>query len=206
MPVFQQILLEEGLVGIFHITETADILETNYANIFGKGSNGNEFQHVKRKREWLAVRLLIAELLGSDFSVFYDRNGKPEFQHEKYKYISISHSADYAAVSLHQNKPVGIDIESLNRRFAYVEKKYLSDDELAQVPNHPHLRAIYWSCKEAIFKWAGREGVDFRKQIKVNTFNPEQDEIICAEFRDEQTSTVQLRFFIFEGHVVAYTI
>ncbi len=207
MPVIEKIQSSESIIGVFQLQETIDELEKLYSDIRNSDEQIRSFQHEKRKREWLAVRILIAQLLETDFAIEYDKNGRPNIRHEKYHYLSISHSSEYVAVYIHQTKSVGIDIESLDRRFAYVEKKYLSEDELVQVQNHPHFRAIYWCCKEAIFKWAGREGVDFRKQINIKPFLPDSEQIIQADFYDIRANyVVQLRFIIFRQQVIVFTL
>ena len=91
----------------------------------------------------------------------------------------------YAAVYLHKHEKLGIDIENFNRKFSSVEKKYLSEKELEQVKTHSVLRAIYWCCKEAVFKWTDVEGIDFRTQIHVENFDPEKTNTFCAVFKKQ---------------------
>ena len=158
MPLIEKIYPEDGIIGLYKMTEEPEELEKRYAEIFQEEPLVGNFQHGRRKTEWLAVRLLIAGLIGPDFQISYTESGKPQFIHPEYKFISISHSAMYAAVYLHKNKRNGIDVESLDRKFSTIEKKYLSENELEQAKENPVLRAVFWSTKEAIFKWAGRKG------------------------------------------------
>ncbi len=198
-------MLNNGVVGLFKMTETPEELEQRYITVFHEAPPLDNFQHGRRKKEWLAVRLLIAGLIGTDFSILYSGEGKPQLFHADYKFISISHSVMYATVYLHKYKKVGIDIESLKRKFVSVEKKYLSEIEQEQVKKYPVLRAVFWSCKEAVFKWAGREGVDFRKQIKIDELDPDRTNTINAVFADHTDQSIKLNFLIFDGHVLVYT-
>lgn len=205
MPVSEKIIVDDGIVGLFKMTEAIDELENSYIRRFNEEPPMLNSSHDRRKKEWMSVRLLIAELVGADYSITYLSDGRPQFIHPDYHFISISHSSLYASVYLHKSKNVGIDIESLGRKFSMIEKKYLSEKELEQAKVHPDLKAIYWSCKEAVFKWAGKDGVDFRKQIKIEKFDPERTNMIEAIFAGKIEQAVKLNFLIFDNHVLVYT-
>jgi len=206
MPIPENIIIKDGIVGIFKMAESLEELEKRYIGLFHEVPPVDDFQHDRRKKEWLSVRLLIAELIGTDFSISYSGDGSPQLNHPDYHFISISHSAMYAAVYLHKNKKVGLDIESLNRKFSMIEKKYLSENELEQVNEHPVLRAVFWGAKEAVFKWAGREGVDFRKQIRIENVELDKSNNICAVFNHQSEQTINLQYRIFDGHVLVFTL
>jgi len=206
MPLTEKIPLGDGLIGIFKIPETVAELEKQYLLLFGRMPSVTDFRHDRRKKEWLAIRILIAEMIGTSFSVLHKDTGAPLIIHSEYKYISISHSVKYAAVYLHKSEQVGLDVENMNRRFVPVEKKYLSGQESEQVKSHPVLRAVYWCCKEAVFKWAGQENVDFREQIRICDFDPDQTNTVhAAFFYNSERQTVKLIFQLFDGHVLVYT-
>ena len=206
MPVAKKIIVDDGIVGLFKMTETIGELESKYFSYFREVPAISGFQHDRRKKEWLSIRILIAELIGRNFNIEYSDDGSPQLSHPEFHYISISHSAMYAAVYLHKNKKAGLDVESLSRNFVSIEKKYLSPEELEQAMENELLHAIYWCCKEAVFKWAGREGVDFRKQIKIGKFNPDETNVIYAVFHNQDEQQVKLSFDIVEGNVLVYTI
>lgn len=206
MPVTKKIFINDGIVGLFKMTETIEDLEKRYISYFRETPTISDYKHDRRKREWLAVRLLITDLIGADFSIEYSNDGSPRLIHSEFNFISISHSSKYATVYLHKSKKVGVDIESLNRNFAFIEKKYLSETELKDVKENTLLHAIYWSCKEAIFKWAGKVGVDFRKQIEIGGFDPNETSIIHAVFDNQVEQLVKLNFLVLDGHVLVYTL
>ena len=56
-------------------------------------------------------------------------NGKPYLENCATN-ISITHTDKYVAIIIHDEEEVGIDIESLDRDFAVVEKKALSEEEI----------------------------------------------------------------------------
>ena len=88
-------------------------------------------------------------------------------------HFSISHCGDYAAAIVSQDRRVGIDIEIPLKKITRIADKFLSENEknIFQVSNHTETQAnlqqltLLWSTKEAIFKWYGDGGVDFRQHI-----------------------------------------
>ncbi len=205
MPLVEIIYTEGGMIGLYKMTETPEKLEKTYAEIFGTIPPEENFKHFRRKKEWLTTRLLIARLAGPGFSISYTKAGKPNIIHPEYKFISISHSAAYVAVYLNKNKKVGIDIEQLNRNYSAIEKKYLSEEELEHTKQYPELKAIYWSAKEAIFKWADNEGIDFREQISIENYIPGTSQTFYATLKNPDNQMILLQHLLFDEHVLVYT-
>ena len=77
-----------------------------------------------------------------------------------------------AAVVLSNEFPVGIDIEKINPRVLRIKNKFLHADEIQSVSGLDEQSLIsrltlYWSIKETVYKWWGKGGVDFVKDIKI---------------------------------------
>lgn len=181
MPLIKTISTIEGLISIWQITETLEELLAIFSPEELADNDFLRFTFEKRKCEWLATRALLKQMIGQGFEICYNNSGKPLINHPIYQHISISHSREFVAVYLHQNKAVGIDIESMNRNYAPVLKKYLSDPELTLAKENNLLQCLYWCAKEAIFKMVEEDGIDFRKQLEVLTVEPEQ-ETLSARF------------------------
>lgn len=83
-------------------------------------------------------------------------------------HFSISHCGDYAAVIVSKDHRVGIDIELVTEKVGRIKHKFLSVEEFANIQhstlNTQHL-TLLWCCKEAVFKWYGSGGVDFKDDI-----------------------------------------
>lgn len=198
MPLVKTIPQPGGVIGIWQLTETlADLLPSVPPESLDD-PDFKQYSFDKRKVEWLATRLLIAQLIGADFTISYFKNGRPILNHVQFKQVSISHSRDFVAVFLHERRHVGLDVENISRNYSSVEKKYLSDDELIQVNQDQLLRCIYWCAKEAIFKMVPEDGIEFRQQIHISPFNPEKDSSFAAKFISGNTETLyQLQFQTF---------
>jgi 4'-phosphopantetheinyl transferase len=205
MPHFKTINVPEGLVGVWQLTETVSDLISNFSPEELENTDFQKYTHDKRKVEWLATRILLKQLIGSDFAITYNSAGKPFINHRQYKFLSISHSRDFVAIYLHQKFEVGIDIENENRNYAPIIKRFLSADEMTVVGINTQLQCLYWCAKETIFKLVPDEGVEFREQILISPFNPELNTKFAAKYISGNSQTqYQLYFQIFANNCMVW--
>lgn len=102
--------------------------------------------------------------------------------------ISITHTGGLLAVAMLPKTPdielaifnprtaMGIDAERLDReQVLKIREKFLSEEELEFIPKDDlKSHIIAWTAKEAIYKAALTPGLDFRKDITINSL-PEID-------------------------------
>jgi len=203
MPLFKTIPIPHGLIGLWQFTETTTDLLPHFSPEELADATFLKYTHEKRKLEWLATRRLISQLIGPDFSISYQETGKPILQHDQFKHISISHSRDFAAVILHENLSVGIDIEDTSRDFRRIEKRFLSDEELAFAGNNPQLQCLFWCAKEAIFKLVDDQGIDFKKQIHILP-DPLSNSFRGKFISEEGEISFQLHYEYFSGNCLVW--
>jgi len=202
MPLFKTIPIPGGLIGLWKFEETTADLLPEFSGEELADPAFLKYTHEKRKVEWLATRVLIRQLIGSDFAISYLSSGKPILTHDQFNHVSISHSRDFAAVILHEHLNVGIDIEETTRDYNRIEKKYLSDIELTQTNKNPQLQCLYWCAKEAIFKLVDDEGVEFRQQIHII---PEPENQYFAKFMSgDQESSYKLHHQFISEHCLVW--
>jgi len=205
MPLFKTISLPESLIGVWQITETVQDLATYFSPEEMANPEFQKYSFEKRKAEWLVTRLLIKNLIGNDFTLTYLQTGKPILFHEIYKYISITHSRDFVAIFVHKKCEIGIDIESVNRDFGKVEKRYMSDEELRQTNGNQTLQCLYWCSKEAIFKLVKEDGIEFRQQIHITPFDYLKESQFTARFITETREMVyRLHFLALSDQVMVW--
>jgi len=205
MALSRIIPLPEGQIGIWHLTESSTDLVNDFSSDELENADYKKYNYEKRKVEWLATRALLKKMIGSDFMITYSEAGKPILHHTVYKYLSISHSREYVAVYIHQNCEVGIDLESINRNYNSVEKRYLSDAELKQTQRDPILQCLYWCAKEAIFKLVPYDGLEFREHIHIFPFNPQEETAFSGCFNySNQAVVYSLSFQIFDNHCMVW--
>jgi 4'-phosphopantetheinyl transferase len=205
MPLFKTITQAEGVIGVWQLSETLDELLPQFSDQELEDPAYLQYTHEKRKIEWLATRSLIKLLIGTDFSISYAESGKPILIHYRYKNISISHSRYFAAVYIHENRHVGLDIEDSTRNYNSIEKRYLSDEELIQTSRNPLLQCLYWCAKEAIFKLVPDHDIEFRNQIHISPFNPELKDHFQVKFKSGKADSIhKLYFQVFAGHCMVW--
>ena len=167
------------------------------------------FRSESHRKQKLAVRALINEVFEEKMYLNHHDNGKPYFENCATT-ISITHTEKYVAIIIHDEEEVGIDIESLDRDFAVVEKKALSEDEIDDLNDEKKNEqlAIYWCAKEAIFKRMSQNRVDFAEQIEVEKFNVRKEGELEATFihKDEHEEEFELEYMMFDRHVLVWLV
>lgn len=205
MPIFKTIPVNGGLIGIWLLTETLEELSACFTEKELESTEFKSFSFEKRKKEWLATRVLLQQLTGSKFKVSYSETGKPIPFHHQHKHLSISHSQEYIVVFLHEKLEVGIDIEKINRNYNSIEKRFLSPTEIEQVGKMPLLQCLYWCTKEAVFKLISQDGISFKEQIHIFPFNPETEAQFKVQFVSGNTKTdYHANFLIFSDHCMVW--
>ena len=134
------------------------------------------FRIEKRRREWLASRLLVKTVTGIDPVISYLPNGKPYLQ-KPHQHISISHTNDLAVVVLHPGHQVAVDVEMITPRVTKVADRFLHASEVAMIPLGDALlwQTLIWCAKEALFKYYGQQAIDFKQHFRVMPFVPTPD-------------------------------
>lgn len=155
MPNYAHHTFEGGGIAIWHITETSDEL---YA-LLGMPCYDAQLlakKNESRRAEWLAVRLLVKELFGSECEVAYHPTGRPYLKHGT-AHISISHTKGFAAVAYHHDAPIGMDIEYLSSRVERIASRFTTQAEASYIdvleePVRQMCHLINWSAKETLYK------------------------------------------------------
>jgi phosphopantetheinyl transferase len=195
-----------GSLALWNITEQADeMLEVLRSQ--GIYADIPFFRNPGRLKEWLAARLLMAEL-GVKAKIVYNTLGKPNIEGE-HAHISISHSGEYVGVIMHREHPVGIDIEKTGDRIHRVSSKFVGDNEWAwlQRPGDAERLYVIWGAKECAFKIYGLGEIDFRDNLEVERFDMEQEGITRIHFKKGDIHCIYQVFFQYLNDVmVTYAI
>lgn len=189
MPVLEKkAISEENTIGIWCITETLDHLKEAAALTDAEESHYRERKSENKKKQFLAARLMLNDLLGEKFAVLYLGSGQPYLDGGPYR-ISVSHSGEFAAVVLSQKERVGVDIEKYPRTSLLMAQDYfLNEDEIAWTAGaaqHLVLLHLIWSGKEAVIKYFGDEKLNFRQEVFIPRFELEEAGVFSARVRGE---------------------
>jgi 4'-phosphopantetheinyl transferase len=90
------------------------------------------FRSTSRKLEFLSVRALLAELLGKEARIVYNKNNKP-FIKDGSHFISITHSNKLTAILISRNERVGIDLEYMRVNINAFASKFLNKKDNTQM-------------------------------------------------------------------------
>lgn len=128
-----------------------------------------EISHPKKRLQHMAGRYLL-RFVFPDFplELIEIADTRKPFLKEEAFHFSISHCGDYAAVIVSRTKRVGVDIEIMSEKIERIRLKFLSGKDDEDFLHGGLFRWTQaWSCKEAVFKWWGDGGVDFREHIQL---------------------------------------
>ena len=158
------------------------------------------------RKQFLGIRHLIKEAGYKNKDLYYDEKGKPHLKGEKY--ISLSHSYDFAGIIISAN-PVGIDIEKKRDKILRIANKFTPLKEYRTLANDDAVirkLTIVWGAKEAIYKAMNNPGISFLKHIYVEDFDFEDKKTIAKVNFDNKISTFETNFIEFEGFACVYAL
>jgi 4'-phosphopantetheinyl transferase len=159
-----------------------------------------------RKKEWLAVRVLLNEVLGFWPNITYMETGKPILNNHA-RHLSISHSKEMVGILLCTSPYAGIDIEKITRNIDSILPRFLSDEEMKNVEQStiPYCKIIHWCAKEAIFKSINEPNIEFSKRIIIEEIN--DDGTIVANFKSKRKNQeLHLNYMHLDEHLIVWTI
>lgn len=212
MPVvFNKNIDDDTILAVWKIEESEEELVSGLQLKQHELDFISSLNNGKRLLHWLSTRLLLRTMLNtSDYiDCRMDEHGKPYLVDLDY-HISLSHSYDYAAVIIGKKRKVGVDIELIKHKIKGIRHKFLSDVELAQKQIGDNINGLYvcWCAKEAIYKWNGRKGLEFKQDMHIKPFKL-KDEGQLNALVDLPGGTTELTVQYFktrDGYMLGYVV
>jgi 4'-phosphopantetheinyl transferase len=164
-------LNEFSILGVWKIEEDQETLMKLVVLDNEEKKKYKGFSSNSRKLEFLSVRALLAELIGKEAGIVYNKNNKP-FLKDGSRFISISHSHKLTAILLSTNEKVGIDLEYMSSNITALAFKFLNRKEKITKINEERRYHLYlhWCAKEALYKICDKEGINFKNNITIDPF------------------------------------
>ncbi len=184
MPVvYKEDIGSAGRIHFWEVTETEETLLAALPPALLDAARLAQFTHPYRRRQWLASRVLLHEMLPGS-RITYDDAGKPHLEGAE-GFISFSHSGDFIAL-VHDSQPTGIDIERVRPGIERIAPKFIHEREMDEAlhPPHPERLHAYWCVKEAIYKVYGRKGISLKNNIFVYPLTYTDPGYAVAEITD----------------------
>jgi len=124
----------DGLLGLCRDTSAMECLIGRYASD-------------SRRREVIAVRLLLDALVGGNVTLHHEKTGKPYLSNGMN--VSVSHTKGCASVIVSPCRLVAVDVEYVSERVGAVADRMLRHDENADTLL---MKLLHWCAKETLYK------------------------------------------------------
>jgi len=200
-------LNESSILGVWKIEEDINaLLELVVLDTEDK-KKYKGFTSTSRRLEFLSVRALLAELLGKDARIVYNKNNKP-FLKDGSRFISISHSNRLTAILCSTTEKVGIDLEYMSANIGAIAFKFINKKEkITRDPqNRKYHLYLHWCAKEALYKICDKEGISIRKNITIKPFEvKDSGEIKGAVHTRKINDSFDLFYSRYDNYAIVWT-
>lgn len=200
-------LNEFSILGVWKIEEDLDTLLSLVSLDNDEKKKYKGFSSTSRKLEFLSVRALLAELIGKEAKIVYNKNNKP-FLKDGSRFISISHSHKLTAILLSTNEKVGIDLEYMSSNIAAIAFKFLNWREKVTKENENRRYHLYlhWCAKEALYKICDKEGISIRKNLTIQPFEVHDSGEIKGHVRTSKINeSFDLYYSKYDNYAIVWT-
>lgn len=207
MPLYRTYRKGELVVGIWKVEETIEELCARLDHFSLYEDDFMKLKADKRKQEWLAVRVLLKELLKEEKKIIYHSSGKPSLEDGSAK-VSFSHTVGYVAVAIHPTQEVGIDIEQYATRVQRLASRFVRPDEQTSVESgdEVYVLLLHWSAKETMFKLMNQADVDFIDHLRIAPFVlQDAGELTAYEYRTDKHQQFHIDYCIHPDYVLTYS-
>ena len=198
MPLILRENIDNGEIGLWKVSEEIETLLSLAKLSDNDTINYSGITAIHRKKEWLATRALLNELIPEQQRIKYRIDGRPYLENGSTN-ISISHSTGYIAIILQSDSIPGIDIELITRKVGKVGSRFLYSDELAvcneesELSNHRML--VHWCAKEAIYKMVPFSNIEFATEIRVILSNSVEDSGSFQGFFNDKSGLIPITLY-----------
>jgi len=205
--ITKHFLNESTILGVWKIEEDIDtLLEMVILDVEEK-KKYRTYTSTSRRLEFLSVRALLAELLGKEARIVYNKNNKP-FLKDGSRFISISHSHKLTAIICSAHEKVGIDLEYMSSNIGAFAFKFLNRKE--KITKNSELRKyhlyIHWCAKESLYKICDKEGISIRNNITIEPFEVRDAGEIKGKVHTEKINELfDLFYSRYDNYAIVWT-
>ncbi len=138
----------------------------------------------------------------------YEGTGKDEFGNSVLTRIPhhTSHSYPIVAAQIDVNHDAGIDVEQPKEKLRTIAHRVFSADEIKDAGNDLVKLCIYWSAKEALYKFHGKRQLLFTDHLEVDPFKMSSEGRLDGRIKlSEGDIAVALGYLVSKDFVVVFT-
>ena len=202
--ITKHFLNKDTIIGVWKIEEDLHTLLSMVEMSPEDKKRYTIFRSTSRKLEFLSVRALLAELLGKEARIVYNKNNKP-FIKDGSHFISITHSNKLTAILISRNERVGIDLEYMRVNINAFASKFLNKKEkiTRRWADRTYHLYIHWCAKESIYKICDKEGINIVQDITIEPFDVHPNGEIKGYVKNER---IDDQFTLYYSKYDNYTI
>ena len=205
--ITEHYLNEYTVLGVWKIEEDLKTLMSIASLDQEDKKKFKNFRSNSRKLEFLSVRALLAELLGNDTRIVYNKNNKP-FLKDGTHFISITHSNKLTALMLSTKEKLGIDLEYMSSNISTISFKFINKNEkiTKDRENRKYHLYLHWCAKEALYKICDKEGINIKKNITIFPFEIKESGDIKGKVHSEKINEVfDLQYSRYDNYAIVWT-
>ncbi len=156
-------------LGLWQMDETVDEYFDRYPWLEKHRGQVVPLKNEGRKKEFLAVRALLHEMLGDGVGeITHNEAGKPMLKGYR---VSVSHTQGFAAIIVSKTKEVGVDVEYISDRVKRIASKFMRKDEKASDVDS---LLVHWCAKETVYKLFSDQNLQY-EEMRVKPFDAMAD-------------------------------
>lgn len=157
------------------------------------------YKSEKRRKEWLATRVLFYRHEAPIATILYKPSGRPYLFKARHTQVSISHSLPYVCLLL-SRKQASVDIETFSLKAFRLRNRFAQEEEFLTSTgiNQERWATMLWSAKEAVYKLADKPGLQFKDEIRLIG----KGENALSAMHPDGLFTYSVRFIFFEDFVL----
>jgi 4'-phosphopantetheinyl transferase len=190
---------------LWHIAEPEEVLLR--ASDLGPAAQAayQAIRHPRKKREWLAARLALKELLAKWGHAYTDLEkdawGRPHLANSGL-YLSIAHNFPFAFAAVDHENTIGIDIQWPCQKLQSIKEKFLNDEEIRDSGNNLEKLCIYWCAKEAVYKSQGGKNLSLKHDIRISAFTRRDQGTLWGEIGPK---FFVIHYSFYNSHVLTWS-
>lgn len=208
MPLYKSYKITEGTqLLVWKITESLEELAngTGLKDVCKDRLSGMKSE--QHRKGFLSVRKLL-EIAGyTDFDLYYGNDGKPHLTDGKN--ITITHSYSFSAIII-SDRNIGIDMEIRREKVIKIADKFLDREFEYLDPTHleEYVRKliVIWGVKEALYKMFSQQGLSFKQNIDVHSFEMDDKKGTATVSYMEINGTYTFYFEEIEDFTLVYSL
>jgi phosphopantetheinyl transferase len=202
--ITKHFLNKDTIIGVWKIEEDLPTLLSMVEMSPVDRKRYSIYRSTSRKLEFLSVRALLAELLGKEARIVYNKNNKP-FIKDGSHFISITHSNKLTAILISRDDRVGIDLEYMRVNINAFASKFLNKKEriTRRWADRTYHLYIHWCAKESIYKICDKEGINIVQDITIEPFDVHPNGEIKGYVKNERIND---QFTLYYSKYDNYTI